>query len=326
MYNHMREHLIVNQPEGEKFYMGAMGHFNSPEGWDFELTVDGQAVEVKMHPMTVADYKKFESNIQDAIFVSAANVGAHPALYLGGGHINIGLQELLHDPLHVRNFIVDFINHAELSMGIMNYDTNNALPHALGLPQQWQQLKDVISEFDKTPNPETFDVYLLAHNINSIYSGSGGLDDEFHHQWGLLCRGKYTAISFFRLYSNIPEIARIEIRSVRPQTSIDTFNHQISLFRGRLKYLKNIRQPIPLKLEVNLKNPIFPTGEHRLTPPIDPQEALRAFYRYVTESGELWKDHRSYIWPQWLSDGELEKFENSEWFKEKARVCASLLK
>jgi hypothetical protein len=326
--NRMYAHLVLGQPDGEKFERPFPNRFVSPDGWYFILTTDGSVLEVQMKPMTVDEYKAHAVNIQDAVFVSAANERSFPALYKGGGHINIGLKELEHDPLLVRNFIVDYINHAELAMGIMNYDTHNALPVNLIREEQGEHLNNLIQNYDAIPESEKnlLHLYALLSNIRAVIGGGANHNDDFCASWGTFCRGKMTSIAFVNAKAGSPESSRLEIRAVRPQKDINTFNHQISLFRSRLKYLKTIRHPIPLKLEVRITNPIQPYSVHKLTPPIDAQEALRAFYRYVTESGELWKNHRNYIWPQWIWDGELKKFEASRWFKEKARTCVSLLK
>jgi hypothetical protein len=45
-----------------------------------------------------------------------------------------------------------------------------------------------------------------------------------------------------------------------------------------------------------------------LNPPVDPQQALQAFHQYVTESGLRWEDHQDYLWPRWISSGEVERF------------------
>ena len=39
--------------------------------------------------MTVNGFKKYQTDIQDAVFVSAANNNYFPALFRGGGHINV---------------------------------------------------------------------------------------------------------------------------------------------------------------------------------------------------------------------------------------------
>ena len=117
--NRMLMHLRDGQPEGSKFDFG-LTEFGavkliSPNGWWFSIDEDqGQVAEVPTVPATVDYFRQYQSDMQDAIFASAANVGFFPALYLGGGHINIGVRELLADPLLLRNFIVDLLNHNEL--------------------------------------------------------------------------------------------------------------------------------------------------------------------------------------------------------------------
>lgn len=292
---HLLEHLVINQPEGSKFQFNQVNPFGlyrptffSPNGWWFSYYPDG-GIEFTMKPMTVDEYKRFKDDIQDAIFVSAANQGYFPQLWRGGGHINVDITNFRNNPVYMRNFIVDLWNHNELFMGIFNYDTHNAIPHhfSTNLAEKVAHVDEMI----RSGQGSDFDAILVALRTN--LSGNA-----------------------FNLYRDSTN--RIEIRAVRPQTSMDVWIRQISLLEARLKYLATIDELIPYQPRVPWD---YDSSRNELEPPVDPQQALRSFYSYVDESKQDWVDHRDYIWPQWTwrQEGqevsELEKFEASSWFK-----------
>jgi hypothetical protein len=94
------------------------------------------------------------------------------------------------------------------------------------------------------------------------------------------------------------------------------------LLEQRLRYLERFTSPLTYENRVPLERMVS-----QYIPPIDAQLALQSFYVYVKESGLLWKDHRDYLWPQWMSGEELEKFESSEWFRaqEQPHRCSNIL-
>lgn len=271
-----------------------------------------------MNPGTVEHFRHFKNDMQDAIFDSAAIEDIIPALWRGGGHINIS-KTAFDSRMLLRNFIVDMINHNELFLGIFGYDTFNALSFQLISPKAQRAALAVIKQFDRgqITDPDKF-LWNLQRAMQFEM-------DPFLRRWGsqLSERGKYFAFNLLR-YSD--EKGRIEIRAVRPQASMDVWIRQIDLFAHRLAYLDQFKRPIPIRPIVPIKPLSFAVEEenHTLNPPVDAQLAMRAFYKYVTESGLKWQDHRDYLWPQWtwVIDGkpsELEKFETSQWFRDRER-------
>ena len=308
-------HLIDNQPEGSKFAKSLVNSeaLVSPNGWWFEPRRDNGVIEVKMSPLTVDEWKNFARDIQDAVFVTAYNQRYFPALYLGGGHINLDLSELIKDPLLLRNFIVDYWNHNELALGIFNYDSHNSISLSLLNKSNQDRIYQFIRNFDfllgKSRKPtETQILQLLKDISGETYSSSSFVDVSWgtNTHWGMSARGKRTDLFFGHAANQM----RLEIRAVRPQSDVYTWIHQISLIQSRLQYLSKKRTPIPIKQMVALQEVTTPEQIERakLTPPIDPQEALKSFYIYVTQAKQQWKHHRKYIWPQWVTGGELKKF------------------
>lgn len=311
----MMQHLLKDQPKGEQFSLeyclGTQSEksekFVSPNGWWFAIERDqGGVAEVKTIPAHVEYYRHYESDMQDAIFASAATEGFFPALYLGGGHINIGLQELAKNPLLLRNFIVDLINHNELFLGIFNYDTNNALSFSLYDSGIRLYYREIIEDFDQG---RITDPYRLLAQLNLVQKG---MYDVFQRAWdNKFNRLKSFAVNF--THAKEGPKGRIEIRAVRPQAGMDAFIRQIDLFQHRIDYLERLDKPIPIAPLV----PLVPTDLwlHKLSPPVSAQLALRSFYKYVRESRLKWQDHRDYLWPGWMTGGELKRFESSVWFQ-----------
>jgi|GEM_PF-1566417 len=333
VHTRMQKHLVEDQPEGAKFEVVSEGGphtFTSPNGWWFSWHQEGgdewhgASMEVRMKQGTVDYFRHFKNDMQDAIFVSAANEDIIPALFRGGGHINISASAFDSDLL-LRNFVVDLINHDELFLGVFGYDTNNALSFQLLPPRAQLAVYEVIQKFEQgivegVANPDEQGAFL--HQLQQAMQFAM---DDFIFRWGLIeQRGKYFAFNFSKFTSN----KRMELRAVRPQASMDMWVRQIDLLAHRLAYLDKIKRPIPILWKVPVKPLSFSVaGEnHMLNPPIEPQLAMRAFYEYVTESGLKWQDHRDYLWPQWTwnIDGrpsELEKFEKSQWFTRREKVA-----
>lgn len=297
---HLKNHLIENQPPGAKFKTGSISvKFVSPNGWWFLVKQDPGVIEITMSPLTVRETRKYLSDIQDAIFVSAANCGLFPWDFLGGGHLNIDYRVFNNRILLARNFIVDFWNHNELAMGIMNFDTRNAFPFVLYDDAEKQKMMKLIARADAGEFPDT------AEGVQQFFeslSGSRG--------YTMLNRAgnspKNNDLNFRRS-------GRVELRALRPQKNMAEWLNQIELIESRINnHLRFLKEPIPLKFKVPLKDPSAweaLENDQLYVPPIDPQQALRAFYQYVTESGLEWKNHVAYIWPAWVEAGELQKFE-----------------
>jgi hypothetical protein len=302
----LKLHLIQNQPPGAAFTLGTLYEnritFISPNGWWFVYSTDSGGYEMGTKPMSFADFKRYGRDIQDAIFVTAANSGYFPALWQGGGHINIDNDIFRKNPLLLYNFVIDLLNHNELFLGIFNFDMQNQRSHSFSGDHNTyftpRSLEQIVNQ-------------LEADVPNSGFTYEGVL-------FGLQQNVGRVGWSFS--FRNIDE-RRFEIRGFRPQASMDVFLRQIELLEHRLQLLE--RNTTKLRYAPRVPMQVL---KDDLTPPVDPQLALRAFYEYVTESGLLWKDHRDYLWPQWTTGGELAKFETSDWFihKEGAR-CVRLL-
>lgn len=334
LLQHMHQHLVDNQPDGAKFTHDHT-QFISPNGWGFKVEFDPSVIEVTMNPMTVAEWKRFSADIQDAVFASAANVGFVPWDFLGGGHINIDSSIFRENPLLARNFLVDFWNHNELSMGVFGYDTNNAVPLSLIAPADREKILEILNRFDPSLNNESLaenqwhvDENLYANILQQLVT---------HNTEAQILWGRENVIErFVDMSLAYARGGRLEMRVVRPQKSVDMWTRQIELLMARIRYLKTLTEPLLIASRVPLVSPLVLSNKpdsHLYNPPVDPQLALQAFYEYVTETGLAWTDHRDYLWPQWITNGELEIFEHGEYFKSKqqpqtapqSRACSTVL-
>jgi hypothetical protein len=341
LLRHLESHLIDHQPPGEKFSnpLRKDYKFESPDNWWFDVWPDsgGMGIEIHTKPMTVDDFEKVSGDMEDAIFVSTRNLNMWPALFRGGGHINMDLNYFTDKPILFRNFLVDFVNHSELAMGILNYDTNNAVPIPLS-PEIFNQFKQKIALFDQViqdSSPANFRSPALTTLLAElIYEGIESIDHPFGDQWQWPEGSpitKYTSISLYHSYGLEDDAGsrRIEIRSVRAQGGMDQWLRQIRLLRDRLRFLHKTYGetllPISVKVPIDFVSPEF----NKLVPPVKPQRALQAFFVYVREAGHQWMDHRDYLWPAWIArqpgeaKSELELFEESDWFK--SQMCKAIL-
>ncbi len=309
----------------------------SNTGATYWLGVDPAVLEMGTLPMTAAEFHKHSGEIQNVIFDTASDIGLTPQLFTGGGHINIGTYGFRNNRRLLLNFIVDFYNHPELSMGVFGYDTNNAInlrmvdPHLKILRRSVEALRQ--SEIDKYSYKIFVEILsdgLLAHEkdpYHSFWLAQRGISQTF--------QPRYNNVALeVRNPTDTPENIRLEFRAVRPQATAKMFARQVELLRARMRYLEQLKanleledEPIPLIKARTLEENIY-------DPPIDPQLALARFHQYVTESGLNWSDYQDFIWPKWVTDGELERFNQrlkiethtSQSKKKRSRNdCASLL-
>lgn len=307
-----KRQLITSRPLGAKFAYHLGAKLVSPNGWSLAAATDQGAVEITTSPMTVEEFIRYRSEIDESIFSIASKLNLAPALFTGGGHISIDQEYLRARPNLYRNFLADLlVNHIELFMGIFGFDTNNALPQVLSHPGAFDRVQSAITNFDKCTEVNCLNTLLL--DLRKI---GGATIDPYSTFWlpGYLVRPpKYLAVSFTHVDAHIfNSAARLELRGVRPQASLDVWIRQIRLLRNRLRYLEKLAAPIAVKLPFDISAGF--TNESKvdlqmaLIPPLDAMRALEKFKIFVEESGERIEDHLDYVWPAWQADGSVELF------------------
>ena len=189
-------------------------------------------------------------------------------------------------------------------------------PHAV------DTIKDAIEKFDQSAGG----ISALKVFLRQINEATSSAYDPFITMWGDFpepVRYKMTAISLTNLGIDADNFNRIEMRSVRAQMDVYVWIRQIRLIRNRIRYLETLDEPIPYNPSFELSHiralatELTELEHYKLNPPAEAQEALKAFQKFVEESGENIHDHLDYVWPEWITNGEVEKF--------KKGLCNNLL-
>lgn len=278
--------------------------FVTPDNVKFWLGVDPAILEIGTSPMTLQEFKTHKDQIQKMIFDDTKSIGLEPQLFAGGGHINIGLEQFHNKRLLLLNFLIDFYNHPELSMGVFGYDTNNAI----NLRQALYNIQKLYMDFQHLARVRDRSYYAFLLKLETRLTPA--IADPFFKYWSAqrpsanleAYRGGNVAI---QLRNNTEKMSgyRIEIRAVRPQASADQWIRMIELLQARINYLEQFDELLPIKkkpLRIQHKGPL---KNLLWNPPVDEQQALENFHKYVTESGLDWKDHQDYLWPNWKTEG-----------------------
>jgi hypothetical protein len=299
-------HRMDRQPDDNRNM-----YFN--DDFHFTVSTDPAVIELTTSPMTIRQAQKHSKRLQEILFDWTAEAQATPQMFAGGGHINIGLAEFSNNPLLFRNFIIDLLNHNELFLGVFGYDTANAASH-------WMIPKTTFDLFLKRLNEATSYNHLDKINFVTLQAAIEltRITDRLLAGWaekGLRAPNlaRMGALAFnVRVdpHKSIRHV-RLEIRAVRPQKNFAQYLRQIQLLQARVNYLSTLTEPLELKAKVEMFKQHNEEGieDYIFNPPVNPQEALKAFYEYVTESGELWANHRDYLWPNWITNGDLDRFE-----------------
>lgn len=223
-----------------------------PDGNWFQLSTDNTAVEIQMKPMNLSEIEKFKPILQRDMFDIAHTIDLHKPRVevLSGGHINIGFSQVFKEnPLLLRNFIVDQINHSELYGGIFLKDPISA-KSIYKKDKEFHYIQDIIEQFDRG---EIKSSQELALNLSYVLKGDKFIDLQ------TIVREDFPM-----------DQKRIEMRAHRSQKTANEFHKIVKLYEGRINYLKELTTPLNLR-------PI----------PIsyDPKIQLSHFKTYVTESG-----------------------------------------
>lgn len=256
------------------------------DGWWFELDTDPGVVEVRAQPMTQTRIEALRSRMQEDIFEVARLAGVTPDPNVGMGHIHLDLHESFgNDAQLFRNFLVDFLNHSELSTGILEDDPKNAPSFASLTDEEQDEFRRIIRAFDAATR---------AGHAPTISTLARAIQRRIHHSNKWLA--KYQALSLNRIdWKNSPwrVLMRIlpaprstgfsggagretlEIRALRAQASAEDFALLTRLFQKRIEYLGARGGTVPLA----------PARE-----PAD-TEAIQNFYAYVTESNLEYRDY-----------------------------------
>ena len=258
------------------------------DGLKILVGVDYGVIEVKTGAHNEAYYQRMTSHYH-ALWEDLKSMGYQPAMFRGGGHLSVGLKELLSRENLTRKFVRDTYRHNELSMGILGFDSQNAVPLQLLPASKLVHLQRLIKQIRGAQSLtaiqkflQTFeDAYFVEH-LRQAHPHLPFREDEF-------------AMNFE--HAEDPNFPRIELRAARPQATYEIFLAQSRLLAKRIAWLAN--QPEDLSFE--LQTPLV-SVDRNSTPPVEPLAALNAFARYLEEIDEPRADHIGYIWPIWESE------------------------
>lgn len=243
------------------------------DGWSWRLSTDSATLEIQTMPASVRQFREMADRIRTDIFEVAAKCDLRPDPVAGAGHIHIGVESAFeNNPLYLRNFLVDQVNHSELAMGAFGKDLHNAPPVSELTPKQRKAFARVIREFD-------------AGKLPTVVELSAAIEKEVYYAtWsGWSPPEKYQAINLSRIDRYPLDLGRqtVELRAITAQADEKVYLRQIELFQRRIEYLKGLDGRVAL--------------DAFLVSPRSAFESAQKFYRYVTETGLDWKDYQEFI-------------------------------
>ncbi len=242
--------LHKSEYRGEPSY-----RFVDKRGWSFRLTQDADALEVLADPVTTDQYKgEIGERLQKQVFDLAEESGFHvhrKTEYFSQGHINLDLNFFKENPLLLRNFIVDQLNHSEFANGVLSNDQYNA-ESLVKSSKKRNKIAKIIQSYDEA---ESRDITVFMKELNSL----------FH---------KMSQLGLRHTVDNKTS-ARIEVRAHRAQRDMNEFIKLIDLYDGRLEYLMTLKSPIEFENKAVEK---------------DPKKQLIRFRNYVEESQKNFND------------------------------------
>lgn len=230
-----------------------------PDGFYFVVATDPGVVEIQTKPSTVEEIKAQSHRLKSDLFEVAREIGISPGSR-GGGHIHMGLASSVgSDLMLMRNLLVDFANHPELAMGILENSPRNAPALALLSQDQQETFAKIIADVD-------------ANRIRSVRELALRINEEVYgpdHQ-------KNQALNLMRIANpSWDESERtFEFRAIRPQLNEQEFVLLVRLLEGRLEYLKKIKQPIALSI------PLFSKGAVK-----GADQMIENFTKYLNGTG-----------------------------------------
>lgn len=267
--------------EEEKFnYNFTYGKIIFNDGFEVTLTKDSGVVELKSTPLSLKKWIQSEKLLQKVIFDNMAQLNLIPDEVNGAGHLNIGLTYFKDKPILLRNFIVDFFNHPGLGVVLNTLVNNERDAKALDQFTQAEQTKFIqqLEKLDAIKNPTIDDIIgtlgwfmrtkMIGMGMRGVHQGPLGPMGDNAYQ------------------VEVGPMARLEIRTLRPQASLADFRKVIQIFESRIHYLKNQKNLIRL---------------NKIAPITDGYVALGQYADYLEESNlklEKFKSLMPKVWQE----------------------------
>jgi hypothetical protein len=243
-------------------------------GLSIVISEDPGVIEIQAKPLSLQEWQEKADFVQKYVFDVMAAHDLKPHEREGAGHLNIGINYFADRPLLLRNFIVDFYNHPGLGT-VLNSLSANLTDASYFADPHW---KESFPNFKKVLG--YLDVLLMQGTEISVANyllNLQGLSDS----------------KFIALRANgigpadqpINSETRVEVRTIRPQATMQDFISVIKIFESRLNFLeKNFFLPIALQKPRRIE---------------DGWVALGDFADYLEEAGLRWQDYRALMPEMW---------------------------
>ena len=268
------------------------GAFNIlyPSGFSLTVFPDPGVFELNSKPSSEKEVEANLKSIQSDFFDEGKKHGLAPALFAGSGHIHMEITKL--HPVTVRNFIADFFNATGLAAGALNEDIYNSVGVGEIPEANKQKIRDAFAHFDQTPGAETKTLVGLMEEAYKIPY----LEDLAEYQNARNSRrpDKYFAFSF----ASFESLGTLEVRSLRPQGSAESYLKLLKMFVARMQYAERNRRA----------GVLTPIGQMKSIRG-NPQAILAEFDRYLKEVGLDINQYREFVLPWWnVKDGDFDRF------------------
>ena len=204
------------------------------DGFNFSVGSDSKVLEANAQPNTLLSYKLVLDRLDKYLFQSAREVGLEPHHKLGGGHIHISRRAFKENSLAFRNFFVDFQNRPEIALGVFGQSYENAPMLSVLKQSQRTAFEKALISFKNAKNM-SIDQFVKLINTK-VYTQS------FRPEWGSPTH--YQALNLNRMAWE-DQLATLEIRSFRPQKSVEIFYKQIQLLSRWIEKMQEVQYEIP---------------------------------------------------------------------------------
>lgn len=255
------------------------------DGWWFKISYDPGCVEITFKPSTLSDLNQRAQFINQEIFKVATDHNFY-VREKDTSHFNIGIRSAFNDSAkEFMKFFVDYANHADLALGSLGYDINNAPPlSVLGLDQR-QALQKIVNDVN---SGKVKTIAQAARAIeNTVYTKS------YKAEWGGKNHYQAVGLKYVNKTDLTKKDAPMELRAVWIQKNAQQFNLIAKLIEGRINYLKTVNSPI-----------IYTATERT---DYTFSELHTRFAMYVTESGLKYSDYTDLL-PEFIRSVPFENF------------------
>lgn len=254
-----------------------------------EINVDAAVIEVNTIPHDRELYNKNKIAVKKYVFDVAESLGLTAHANIGGGHVHMDYASHFgHDLLVLRNFVVDFMNHPELFMGILSHNYFYAPPLAVMGPESVERFKILLQEFDRGEIKNFTDFFermnqVVYKNAYDFRLGLGGIGNANIAKHQLL---------------NVEHEETFEVRGFAAQVSAEHYDLMLQLLEARLDYIKGFDRPInyiekDFSQLINLKAEGASVYKSETSLPMDLR--LQVFQKYLYEAGLSYEDYQGFV-------------------------------